>query len=60
MRFVMGQGSAGMQYRGLSGEQEMMNPLFMADTALLPELRGLIEQTRQHVAQAANSTLTML
>ena len=27
---------------------------------LLAELRGLIEQARQHVAQTANSTLTML
>ena len=37
----------------------------MADTAktdmtLLSELRGLIEQARQQVAQTANSTLTML
>lgn len=36
----------------------------MRDTAptasLLPELRSLIEQARQHVAQAANRTLTML
>ena len=30
------------------------------DTALLGELRQLIEQARQHVAQMANSTLTML
>jgi len=30
------------------------------DTALLGELRQLIEQARQHVAQTANSTLTML
>lgn len=30
------------------------------DTALLSELRGLIEQARRHVAQTANSTLTML
>ena len=30
------------------------------DTALLGELRGLIEQARQQVAQTANSTLTML
>ena len=28
--------------------------------ALLSELRGLIEQARQHVAQTANSTLTLL
>lgn len=30
------------------------------DAALLSELRGLIEQARQYVAQTANSTLTML
>lgn len=30
------------------------------DTLLLNELRGLIEQARQHVAQTANSTVTML
>ena len=30
------------------------------DAALLPELRGLIEQARQHVAKTANSTLTLL
>lgn len=30
------------------------------EAALLSELRGLIEQARQHVAQTANSTLTML
>ena len=30
------------------------------DTDLLAELRSLIEQARQYVAQAANSTLTML
>lgn len=30
------------------------------DTLLLNELRGLIEQARQHVAQAANSAVTML
>ncbi len=30
------------------------------DAALLGELRQLIEQARQHVAQTANSTLTML
>ena len=28
--------------------------------SLLSELRGLIEQARQHVAQTANSTLTLL
>ncbi|MCL2831253.1 MAG: DUF1016 N-terminal domain-containing protein [Betaproteobacteria bacterium] len=28
--------------------------------ALLAELRGLIESARQHVAQTANATLTML
>ena len=32
----------------------------MKPVALLDELRGLIEQARQHVAQTANSTLTML
>jgi predicted nuclease of restriction endonuclease-like (RecB) superfamily len=32
----------------------------LPDTGLLLELRGLIEQARQHVAQTANSTLTML
>ncbi len=31
-----------------------------ADTALLVDLRGLIEQARQQVAQTANSTLTLL
>lgn len=30
------------------------------EAALLSELRGLIEQARQHVAQTANSTLTLL
>ena len=30
------------------------------DTLLLNELRGLIEQARQHVAHTANSTVTML
>lgn len=30
------------------------------DAELLSELRGLIEQARRHVAQTANSTLTML
>lgn len=29
-------------------------------TPLVNELRGLIEQARQHIAQAANSTLTIL
>ena len=28
--------------------------------SLLSDLRGLIEQARQHVAQTANSTLTLL
>lgn len=37
-----------------------MGKVTKADTALLSELRGLIEQARQHVAQTANSTLTML
>jgi len=32
----------------------------MTATALLAELRDLIEQARQHVAQAANSALTIL
>jgi hypothetical protein len=31
-----------------------------ADTALLGEIRGMIEQARDFVAQTANSTLTML
>lgn len=31
-----------------------------ADACLLNELRGLIEQPRQHVAQTANSTVTTL
>lgn len=30
------------------------------DTLLLNELRGLIEQARQHIAQTANSAVTML
>lgn len=30
------------------------------DSALLADLKGLIDQARQHVAQAANSTLTLL
>ena len=30
------------------------------EATLLSDLRGLIEQARQHVAQTANSTLTML
>lgn len=37
-----------------------MSKLAKTDAALLSELRGLIEQARQHVAQTANSTLTML
>lgn len=37
----------------------MANPS-KPDKVLLTELRGLIEQARQHVAQTANSTLTML
>lgn len=32
----------------------------LASNALLSELRGLIEVARQHVAQTANATLTML
>lgn len=37
-----------------------MSQLAKTDTALLADLRGLIEQARQHVAQTANSTLTLL
>ncbi|MDA8417188.1 MAG: PDDEXK nuclease domain-containing protein [Betaproteobacteria bacterium] len=37
-----------------------MTDILKTDTALLIELRGLIEQARQHVAQTANSTLTLL
>lgn len=37
-----------------------MADIAKTDAALLTELRGLIEQARQHVAQTANSTLTML
>jgi len=37
-----------------------MSPVAKTDTALLSDLRGLIEQARQHVAQTANSTLTLL
>jgi len=37
-----------------------MSKLAKTAAALLSELRGLIEQARQHVAQTANSTLTML
>ena len=37
-----------------------MIPMAKTDTALLSDLRGLIEQARQHVAQTANSTLTLL
>lgn len=37
-----------------------MDKLAKTEAALLSELRGLIEQARQHVAQTANSTLTML
>ena len=37
-----------------------MTNLFKPEAVLLAELRGLIEQARQHVAQTANSTLTML
>lgn len=37
-----------------------MGPVAKTDTVLLAELRGLIEQARQQVAQAANSTLTLL
>jgi predicted nuclease of restriction endonuclease-like (RecB) superfamily len=37
-----------------------MADIAKTDGTLLVELRGLIEQARQHVAQAANSTLTLL
>lgn len=37
-----------------------MPKLKTTDTALLAELRGLIEQARQHVAQTASSAVTML
>lgn len=37
-----------------------MNKPGKGDSALLSELRGLIEQARGHVAQTANSTLTIL
>jgi predicted nuclease of restriction endonuclease-like (RecB) superfamily len=37
-----------------------MAKVTQTDVALLAELRGLIEQARQHVATTANSTLTML
>ena len=37
-----------------------MKPPSMELTPLVNELRGLIEQARQHVAQTANSTLTLL
>jgi len=37
-----------------------MNSLETTPANLLTELRGLIDQARQHVAQTANSTLTML
>ena len=36
------------------------NTPHLSSTGLLSELRGLIEQARQHVAQTANSTLTLL
>lgn len=39
---------------------QSLNPDVPATPALLNELRSLIEQARQHVAQTANSTLTML
>lgn len=38
----------------------MTNVTPTPDESLLTELRGLTEQTRQHVAQAANSAVTML
>lgn len=37
-----------------------MSQVAKTDTVLLADLRGLIEQARQHVAQTANSTLTLL
>ena len=37
-----------------------MSPVAKTDTALLVDLRGLIERARQQVAQTANSTLTLL
>lgn len=37
-----------------------MKPPSMEFMPLVNELRGLIEQARQHVAQTANSTLTLL
>lgn len=37
-----------------------MSQVAKTDTVLLSDLRGLIEQARQHVAQTANSTLTLL
>ena len=37
-----------------------MTDIAKTDAALLAELRGLIEQAREFVAQTANSTLTML
>lgn len=37
-----------------------MADIVKTDAALLAELRGLIDQARQHVAQTANSTLTLL
>lgn len=41
-------------------KKPVSNATDLSGTALLGELRGLIEQARQHVAQTANSTLTML
>ena len=37
-----------------------MSQVLPANTRLLAELRGLIEQAREQVAQTANSTLTLL
>jgi hypothetical protein len=37
-----------------------MADIAKTEAALISELRGLIEQARQHVAQTANSTLTLL
>lgn len=40
--------------------RKKLAPVEREPAALLTELRGLIESARQHVAQAANATLTML
>lgn len=43
-----------------SGTVSVSQTQFAAQKTLLTELRGLIESARQHVAQTANATLTML